>query len=1003
MVLSVSIVIATLLNIYMIAEFPHVNDPPASNGALDLSDWDFKEQGIVKLQGDWAYYPNELIVPQADQAVFNALLPRGTDSYVSGYWKDRLAYKKTNTLIGTYRLVIQVSEEGLYALNMNVIRHASALFLNGKQVALDEVSAREQQQSNTNMYVSWVPSVNKQVEIIVHVADEVYASGGMIKAADFGPLQQIIQLSDRYRLFDAILIAGYWVLALYYICSFLQRRKDRYQLYFSLYCFIQGAYIATLNEQLFFLFFSNIEMLIINVQLYLIHLANLFFLLYTYRFFQKYANKKVVVFLTLLLGAQALLFASGFWMHVFPIVYIQFIILLILSLSNLYIITILIKAFMDKTAWSEYLLIIVATYICHGLLVALNFLLDIQIGYIHVLLFMIMTMSLSMLMGQRYHSTYLQMERLSQDLLMYDQLKDEFLRKTSHELQAPLQAILNHSQSLMEGKEGPLRVKQQENIMLIHNLGKRLSMIASDLGNISTIKQAGLAIEPTPVQLTIIEEVLGEMSFLLPPAYPVTIRNEVAEELPPVYVDRQRFKQILVYLLNNAIKYTAQGNIIITANVQQEEMHITITDTGIGIQQAYKELIFSSFFQIDNNLNTDGLGIGLTMAKQLVELSGGTIWVTSELGKGSRFTFTIPLAANHAPVDKLNPVVRMELPLKIAGERNFTIVVVDDDHTTLQLLVKLVSAWQYTVIAVDDGQQALDFVENNRIDLLIVDLMMPAMSGYEVCEVIRREQNMIELPILILTAGAQSTDVVTSMKAGANGFLRKPLHPEELKVKIESLLSMKTAAQTAIHDELSQFYAQITPHFLYNTLNTIIALTYKDGEKTREALQHLSTYFRAKLDFYKKQTLVSVEQEMELVHSYVAIEKLRYGDRLVVLYEIDDSIEVFLPSMTIQPLVENAIQHGIAKKSGGGTVEVSIRRSGEGIIIIVRDDGVGISDDKKQALVNEQTLGIGFVNSFNKLKLMKNAQFNLKSEVDKGTTITIILPEVNNDEYRFNR
>src|SRR5690606_7841717 len=106
-------------------------------------------------------------------------------------------------------------------------------------------------------------------------------------------------------------------------------------------------------------------------------------------------------------------------------------------------------------------------------------------------------------------------------------------------------------------------------------------------------------------------------------------------------------------------------------------------------------------------------------------------------------------------------------------------------------------------IAVDNGQQALEIVKNNHVDLMIVDLMMPGMSGYEVCEVIRQEHSMIELPIILLTVGAQSADVVTSMTVGANGFVRKPIHCEELQAKIESLLAMKMAAQTAIHDELS--------------------------------------------------------------------------------------------------------------------------------------------------------------------------------------------------------
>nr|WP_255726798.1 ATP-binding protein [Sporosarcina sp. ACRSM] len=816
---------------------------------------------------------------------------------------------------------------------------------------------------------------------------------------------------------DAILFAGYIVLALYYLGSFLQIRNEYYQLYFSIYFFIQALYFATLNEQLFLLSFQNFNSLSIkSMQVALIHLSVVFFLLYINSFFQKYANRKIVMRLVSLLVLHVLLFGIPkvfeFMMNHFPMENYRIIVILMLGMCNVYIVHVLLKAFWDKTAWSEYLLVIVTTFICHRVLIGLHFLVALEIGYVHVLLFIIMTMGLSLLMGRRFQSNHLQVEQLSNDLLLYHHLRDEFLKRTSQRLQAPLQTVLNLSQSLMEGTEGPLRLKQQETVTRIQQAGKRLSVIAKDLLSVSTMQQEDTSSQPTSVQLTVVDEMLEEMSFLLPPFYPVTIQNEIARDLPPVYVDPQSLKQIVFNLMDNAIKYTKQGTILVTARVREDQMQISIEDTGIGIEKKYKELIFTSFFQINDEQNTEGLGIGLTIAKQLIELFGGSIWVQSELGKGTCFTFTLPLAGPHEYErnDEMEPEIRnkpsknvakLKLPQRVVGQRNNTIGIVDDDHATIQLLVDLLGDLQYTVIAVDNGQQALDMIKKNHIDLLIIDLVMPKMSGYEVCELIRQEYSLVELPILLLTAGAPSVDAVTTMTVGANDFLRKPVQPEELKAKVESLCAMKQAAQIAVHNELSYFYAQIAPHFLYNTLNTIIGMTYKDAEKTREALQYLATYFRGKLDFYKQNSMISLKQEMELVTAYVAIEQMRYGDRLTVHYDIDECIQTTLPAMTIQPLVENAIQHGISKKREGGTLSISIHKGAEGIILVIQDDGIGIKEEQKEALLSGD--GIGFVNAFNKLKLLKNAQFKLESHEGQGTKITIILPEVMDNESDTSR
>jgi len=851
------------------------------------------------------------------------------------------------------------------------------------------------------------------------VANLSYPIGGIIHDVEFGKEEQIIHRRDVNRAIDTVLISGYFVFGLYFLGVYFQRKIELYYFYFSSFCILQGIYLATLNERLLGLLLPDLGIrLLTNIQLFCIHAFFLFFLLFIYLLLKNYANKKVVYSLSSILIFQMVLFGiptlSEHLLSSVPVLQKQLFIVAVLAVCYFYILVVLIKAFRGRTEESNYLLVIVTTVICYGLLLCLDLLFEIQTGRIPVILFLVMVISLSLLMGNRSNRMFQEIKQLSLELLAHNKLKDEFLAKTSHELRTPLHGILNISQSLVEGVEGPLKLKQQESVMLIHNVGKRLSKIVDDLLHASNTNELEVLIEPTAVNLGVVKDIVAEMNLLISNPNQLQIVNEVPDGLPLVYVDEQRFQQILYNLISNAINFTEQGKIRVKAEVIDEEVIISVSDSGKGVAAADLDMIFTSFYQAENSLSTrgKGLGLGLTIVKQLVESSGGKIAVTSEIGYGSCFTFTLPLATEQqrSAIEAAKPhwttsnetrereVLNLALPKKVEGSRENTVLIVDDNHLNLKVLIDIVSSLDYTVIAVDNGNEALTIIQEESIDLLLLDLMMPDLTGYEMCEIIRKEYHMVELPILIITAAGESTRSAESFQAGANAFLRKPFDSEDVRARIESLLAMKRAAADAIHNELSYFHAQITPHFLYNTLNTIIALSYKDEEKTREALGHLATFFRAKLDFYNLNALVPLDKEMELVQSYLAIEQMRFGERLAVEYDIQDDIKVMLPSMTIQPIVENAVLHGISKKPEGGTLSISVRKNNGHIKIVILDDGIGISEEKQNELLNEKSNRIGFSNTFQKLKLVKMSTFTLDSKEGIGTKITIILPEVKFNE-----
>lgn len=1021
--LTLIMIAITFLTTYFVLHSFRVFDSnkfAAENGVLSLQHWDRQDEGMITLDGDWDFYPDELIVPSPDVDVFEHYKNKRQSIPVPAAWNRYRAENATPNGAGTYRLLIHVPEDDRYGIKLNTIRNANKVYLNGEELGSAGVPSisTEEYRFDYKKYVVLGNSRNGHIELVIQVANYDYAVGGIVSSLYFGPADQIVAKQDRGKLIEAFLIAGYLLFSFIYFTTYLQhKRRFRYELYFSLFSLAQAVHISTINERWIYLIFPELNPISqVEIQAISLTLFVLFFLLFVYHFFNMSTSKRIVTALSAMLGFQALavcvLSITIDLMVTVSFSLIQLIISGTTAIGYVYIFIMLLKAYKQKTDESGYVLIVVYTFALYGVLLAIVLLFEVDIEMPSLLLFLIMVMNLALLMSHRSQQTYNKVEELSNELLEFDRMKDEFLVKTSHELRTPLHGIMNLSQSLLEGVEGPLKRKQQESVTLIHSVSRRLAGLVKELLSISEIKQGEVSFTSRPIEIRIIEEVLAEIAYVMPPALPVQLINTIPENLPLVYTDEQKLKQVFFNLIYNAIKFTKQGTITISAQIIEEQMHISVEDTGPGIAIEYQDLIFTTFYQVESSRirESEGLGLGLSIAKKIVERAGGRIWVTSEVGKGSCFTFTIPLATNQqlvghkeihnhkmneqvAAAQMINPEMEQS-PVKVKGSKPYTILIVDDEPANLKVLINMLHSLHYSVIAVGSGQEALDIIETEKVDLLILDLMMPHMTGYEVCKTIRQEQDLVELPVIILTAAGQLSDLVVSFQLGANDYLQKPVNLKELEMRIESLLLMKKSAQDAVEHELSYFYAQITPHFLYNTLNAIIALSWSDQKKTQTALEHLSTYFRGKLDYQKQRSLIPLKEEIQLVKAYLAIEQMRFEERLHIEYNIDETIQTYIPAMTLQPLVENAVQHGISKSENGGTLRLTIEREQQHIKITIEDNGVGIPLEKQQELLRGRNERLGFTNPFRKLSLIKGARFQMNSEVGKGTTIIIHMLDI---------
>ncbi|WP_327853035.1 response regulator [Bacillus atrophaeus] len=322
-----------------------------------------------------------------------------------------------------------------------------------------------------------------------------------------------------------------------------------------------------------------------------------------------------------------------------------------------------------------------------------------------------------------------------------------------------------------------------------------------------------------------------------------------------------------------------------------------------------------------------------------------------------------------------------------------TILIVDDNIESLKILNDMLQGIPYNVIAAKNGKEALEVVSRSKLDLVILDLMMPDMTGFEVCMNIRERFSMVDLPVLIITAAIIGHDKYKAFHAGANDILQKPYHYSEFMARIKNLIMMKHTANQATNMEMAFLQSQIKPHFLYNVLNTIIALSHLDIEKAREVTAEFTNYLRMSFDFRNTSAISSFRNELSIISSYLSIEKTRFGDRLNILFDIDEGIDFILPPLMIQPLVENAVHHGISKKRGGGWVKLTAKKQSRNEYYVqVEDNGVGIAPEKQKDILSQDfDRSVGLKNINQRLKHFCGSELNIRSTPDAGTAVSMVI------------
>ncbi|MGK5092968.1 ATP-binding protein [Deltaproteobacteria bacterium TL4] len=1040
--------------------------PKVLNGVLDLTTWDFDKDGNVPLNGKWEFYWQQLLTP--DNFLTDPKpIPSGPIQVPSSWGCFEINEKSIGHQgYATYRMVLKLGDvAGSKAIKIDRISNAFKFWINERLVSEKGIvgTSKETMKSKVSPDFIIFEEDQKTIQILIQ-ASSYRLLGGLSSSLYFGkaePLQQYKQsLVEQNMIYVSVLLC----MGFYHLILFIVRRKDHSSLYLGLFCFLITLTCVTANERLIFQWFPDLKIEFWNqISNLPLDLGAAVILLFVKSIYPLEMPQRIVKGLVTSFGVLLVLRFS-IEITTFSIYFLPFLLLFILTMFGVctYVMILALKRQREGSFIFLCGMLLLSTMSIHDL-VEIAILKDADQTYSEegLLLFI---MFQAVLLAKKFSRAFVTVEDQNERLLTLDQVKDSVLANTSHELRTPLYGIIGVAESLLDKDPGSVYKPDLE--LIIHS-ATRLSKMVNDILDFTQMKNRELQIKLVPVDVKRVTNIALALSVHLIGAKNILLTDEVPEGLPLIKADENRLQQVLFNLLGNAIKFTHEGQVRVSAWEHTGNIWVSIEDTGIGIPQNRQKHIFESFEQVDGSISREygGMGIGLAVTKTLLELQGGGIEVKSEPQKGSTFSFWLPISEDQILGEKPLSLVTSRVgspyqtnlsfdsesltqPRTAVGSQNPTILVVEDEPVNARILRSQLESRHYQVLLAPDGSSALEILQAEKdakgkchIDLMLLDLMLPRMSGYDVCRKVRSLYSISALPVIILTAKNQLSDLVQGFECGANDYLVKPFLKEELmkrmetQLKLSEIFRLETQLRQAQKMEAIGTLSGGIAHEFNNILQIILGnadLLYADlfessyrqyidpiirsGERGTNMIRQLLTFSRPNLQIdLERLDLVPLLKE------FIKMIRVTLPKTVEIHQELEEGVGDVLANGTqiyqiIMNLFNNAIQ---AMPDGKGSITVTLKTvelghheeylselgKGRYIKISVRDTGNGILPQHKERIfepffstkeVGKGTgLGLSVVHGI--VKYHKGA-IRVESEVGKGTCFEIFFPVVKEKE-----
>ncbi|MGM9944614.1 MAG: ATP-binding protein [Lysinibacillus sp.] len=538
-----------------------------------------------------------------------------------------------------------------------------------------------------------------------------------------------------------------------------------------------------------------------------------------------------------------------------------------------------------------------------------------------------------------------------EELKQANQMKDDFLRRSSERLQNPLNAFIFELE------------KDEVNLSQLKKTAQMMNFSLGHLFDYMYLQNETIEIKEKPISVVPLLSYL--ISLLQPYSRSTNIAIVFNNEMKQLYVvgDKQKLSQVLFNLLYTAIIKLKPGS----------EVTIDIKEDGRRIIICIAEMPMEYWNELDQ--------VTIDICHQLLALQQGKLTFNNG-------TIEVCLVKSNEKESRYVPLEQLETPIEYKGKA----LLWSENHADNLLLMTLLSSQHYQLTIANE----VDFwsqLQSYQYDLVIIDSLISTHSALDIVEQIRQQFSFVQLPILLITVHAHDLEVSTIFKLGVNDYIVKPIQPLEFISRARSLMMMKQTVENEINLEAELLRAQIEPHFLFNTLNTIASLSTINQEKMIHLLNEFGSYLASLFDARMLNRTVPLSDEIELVKSFAYIQEQRFMPDLEIVWQLKYGPynDVTIPPFSLQTLVENAIHHGIHPKGDKGTVTISMWRNKQQFFIRVADDGIGIPPDRLATII-EASNGIGLRNTQERIRRSLGGTLQIESVEGQGTSCTISIP-----------
>jgi signal transduction histidine kinase len=612
----------------------------------------------------------------------------------------------------------------------------------------------------------------------------------------------------------------------------------------------------------------------------------------------------------------------------------------------------------------------------------------------------------------------LELAKANEGLRELDHAKTSFFHNVSHEIRTPLTLILGPIDHLLQNRTSELSPLVAENLRGIRINALRLLKMVNTLLDFAKLEAGREKVSITGFKLDDLVDLVGPMFTQTAQEKGVALEIRAASKQASIWSDFEKVEKILVNLVSNALKFTPSGGrISVTSSFDGERFELRVQDTGVGIAPEHHERIFERFSQIDNQAqaSTRGTGIGLAMVRDYVRLLGGEIRLESELGRGATFVVHLPVRslAPEGSEDSGTYSTKRSLDMELAGadiiavSKKTTVdlieragptrpwVMVVDDNESLVGLLRSILEDEYRLVLAADGQIALQYLARHEVDLIVSDVMMPGISGLELCQRIKADERLRHIPVVLLTARGGTSSKVEGFEHGADDYLGKPFDPAELKARVRALFKLRKLTSDLAHRgrELQEAMNKLVEeelklieseklrtlgeiaagmaHELHNYLNMV----YNGAIPLRAGIEELRRRFGDQIEQSQLDEMVELTEvvaEAARTAASVTGELKRYahhgkqaaaverfdlhallqstvrlfglaGPKLNVVFDFcSEPLGIHCPPGRLTQVFTNLIKNGFEAAGNDGVVTIRTSLDGNVAVVQIEDNGPGI-------------------------------------------------------------